>query len=136
VIVPNGSIQELGVVYRVARYLKIPTVTYEFSDQRQRIWVAQNSEVMRQETGGMWEATKDVPLSEDQMNRMKSLMMARWLWIAARRPPAVPAARDLGLNWGQGPCNPSRSGGDPTARGDHANPGRGNVGADLSAGLS
>ncbi|MBA4400245.1 MAG: hypothetical protein C0396_10345, partial [Anaerolinea sp.] len=39
VIVPNGTIQELGVFYRVARHLKIPTVTYEFSDQRQRIWV-------------------------------------------------------------------------------------------------
>ena len=52
VIVPNGTIQELGMVYRVARYLKIRTVTYEFGDQRQRIWLAQNAEVMRQETDG------------------------------------------------------------------------------------
>jgi len=77
VIIPNGSIQEFGVVYRVARFLKIPTVTYEFSDQRQRIWVAQNNEVMRQDTGALWEAKKNIPLSEEQMNRMKSLMMAR-----------------------------------------------------------
>src|SRR5512136_2111614 len=28
VIVPNGTIQEFGVVYRVARYLGIKTVTY------------------------------------------------------------------------------------------------------------
>ncbi len=77
VIVPNGSIQEMGIVYRVARHLRIPSVTYEFSDQRQRIWVAQNGEVMRQETGKLWEARKDVPLTEDQLNRMKSLMMAR-----------------------------------------------------------
>jgi hypothetical protein len=77
VIIPNGTIQEMGIVYRVARHLRIPTVTYEFSDQRQRIWVAQNSEVMRQETSKLWEAKKDIPLSEDQLNRMKSLMMAR-----------------------------------------------------------
>ena len=77
VIVPNGTIQELGVFYRVARYLKIPTVTYEFSDQRQRIWVAKNSEVMRQDTNELWQARRDKPLSEQQMERMRSLMMAR-----------------------------------------------------------
>jgi len=77
IIIPNGSIQEMGIVYRVAHHLRIPTVTYEFSDQRQRIWVAQNSEVMRQDTGKLWEAKKDIPLSEAQLNRMKSLMMAR-----------------------------------------------------------
>jgi len=77
VIVPNGTIQELGVVYRVARHLKIPTVTYEFSDQRQRIWVARNSEVMRQDTNAMWQASRDKPLSEAQMERMRALMMAR-----------------------------------------------------------
>ena len=33
VIVPNGTIQELGVVYRVARHLKIPAITYEFGEQ-------------------------------------------------------------------------------------------------------
>ena len=39
VIVPNGTIQEMGVVYRLARLLKIPSVTYEFGDQRNRIWM-------------------------------------------------------------------------------------------------
>ncbi|MBA4399514.1 MAG: hypothetical protein C0396_06560, partial [Anaerolinea sp.] len=77
VIVPNGTIQELGVFYRVARHLKIPTVTYEFSDQRQRIWVARNSEVMRQDTNALWQAKRENPLSETQMERMRSLMMAR-----------------------------------------------------------
>lgn len=77
VIVPNGTIQELGVFFRVARHLKIPTVTYEFSDQRQRIWVANNGEVMRQDTNGLWQAHRDHPLSEQQMERMRSLMMAR-----------------------------------------------------------
>ena len=77
VIVPNGTIQELGVVYRVARSLKIQTVTYEFGDQRQRIWLAQNSEVMRQETDGLWRANREKPLNEVQLEKMKSLVMAR-----------------------------------------------------------
>ncbi len=77
VIVPNGTIQELGVVYRVGRHLKLPVVTYEFSDQRQRIWLAYNSEVMRQDTAKLWEASKDQPLREDQLERMRSLMIAR-----------------------------------------------------------
>jgi hypothetical protein len=77
VIVPNGTIQELGMVYRVARYLKIPTVTYEFGDQRQRIWLAQNGEVMRQETDAMWKARRDQPLTEAQMERLRGLFVAR-----------------------------------------------------------
>ncbi|MEN6482689.1 MAG: hypothetical protein ABFD29_11020 [Anaerolineaceae bacterium] len=77
IIVPNGSIQELGVAYRVAKYLKIPVVTYEFSDQRNRAWIAQNSEVMRQNTNGLWTARKDTPLTKAQLEKIRSLMMAR-----------------------------------------------------------
>lgn len=77
VIVPNGTIQELGVVYRVARHLRIPVITYEFGDQRQRIWLAQNAEVMRQETETMWKARQSLPLREDQMERLRSLFVAR-----------------------------------------------------------
>lgn len=77
VIVPNGTLQELGVVYRVARSLNIPTVTYEFGDQRQRIWLAQNAEVMRQETDSLWKARKDDPLTPDQLERVRSLFAAR-----------------------------------------------------------
>lgn len=77
VIIPNGTIQELGVVYRVARYLGIRTVTYEFGDQRQRIWVAQNSEVMRQETDSMWQARTGEALNPDQLERMRALFTAR-----------------------------------------------------------
>jgi len=77
VIVPNGTIQELGVVYRVARFLKIPVVTYEFGDQRERIWLAQNAEVMRQETDEMWKARQDLPLTTEQMDRLRSLFAAR-----------------------------------------------------------
>lgn len=77
VIIPNGTIQELGVMYRVARYLKIPTVTYEFGDQRQRIWLAQNSEVMRQETDEMWKGRSSQVLSDTQMERLHNLFVAR-----------------------------------------------------------
>ncbi len=77
VIVPNGTIQELGVVYRVARFLEIPTVTYEFGDQRERIWVGQNTEIMRQETDAMWEARKDIPFSNKQMKKIKDMFDAR-----------------------------------------------------------
>ena len=108
VIVPNGTIQELGVVYRVARHLKIPTVTYEFSDQRQRIWVAQNSEVMRQETSNLWEAKREIPLNDDQLKRMKSLMIARqraslWenfarLWQGSPAQGGQKARKKLGLD--------------------------------------
>jgi len=77
VIVPNGTIQELGVVYRVARLLKIPVVTYEFGDQRQRIWIAQNNEVMRQDTDALWRARQNSPLKDEQLERLRSMLMAR-----------------------------------------------------------
>ena len=77
VIVPNGTIQELGVVYRVARSLKIPVVTYEFGDQRQRIWLAQNSEIMRQDTDSLWNARRDIPLTEAQVERIRAMYAAR-----------------------------------------------------------
>lgn len=77
VIIPNGTIQEGGVVYRVAKYLKIPVTTYEFGDQRKRIWVAKNAEVMRQETDGLWETWKGVPLTEEQIEKLRSMFTAR-----------------------------------------------------------
>ena len=77
VIVPNGTIQELGIVYRVAKQMGIRVVTYEFGDQRQRIWLAQNAEVMRQETDGLWAARNGNTLSTKQLERMRSLFVAR-----------------------------------------------------------
>ncbi|MFN8388173.1 MAG: hypothetical protein U0X92_17395 [Anaerolineales bacterium] len=41
VLVPNGLILEMGIVFCVARYLNIPAVTFEFNDQREQIWLAQ-----------------------------------------------------------------------------------------------
>jgi hypothetical protein len=108
VIVPNGTIQELGVMYRVARFLKIPTITYEFGDQRQRIWLAQNAEVMRQETDGMWKERSIHSLSETQMERLHNLFIARqratlWenfsrLWQGSPAQGGEQARRALGLD--------------------------------------
>ena len=77
VIVPNGTIQEFGVIYEVARFLKIETVTYEFGDQRQRIWIAQNSKVMHQETHDMWEVFKEDELTRTEKSKIRELFEAR-----------------------------------------------------------
>ncbi len=60
VVIPNGTILEFGAVYQVARYLELPVVTYEFGEQRQRIWLAKNAEVMHQETDDLWAARRNL----------------------------------------------------------------------------
>lgn len=77
VIVPNGTIQEFGVVYEVARSLGIQTITYEFGEQRERMWLAQNGKVMLQETGEMWEAFRDLPLKPDEKKTIHEQFEAR-----------------------------------------------------------
>lgn len=95
VIVPNGSILEFGAVYRVARYLDINVVTYEFGEQHDRIWFAQNSEVMRQETDELWQALGGIPLTDVETQRVRELFTARQkgsLWENfARRWQGVPS---------------------------------------------
>ncbi len=77
VIVPNGTVQEFGILYRVARYLKIPVTTYEFSDQREAFWIAQNAEIMRQDTSDMWKVQQDSKLSNDQLKRIQNMFENR-----------------------------------------------------------
>ena len=77
IITPNGSILEMGAIYQVAKHLQIPVVTYEFGEQRERIWFAQNAEVMRQETDQLWIAQKDIPFTESQWERIKTLYASR-----------------------------------------------------------
>jgi hypothetical protein len=77
VIVPNGSILEMGIIYRVARFLDIPTISYEFGEQRNRIWLAKNKEVMRQETDDLWTVCKDRPLSESKRGKVRDLFGSR-----------------------------------------------------------
>ncbi len=77
VVLPNGSILEMGAVYQAARSLDIPVVTYEFGEQRGRIWLARNSEVMHQRTDDLWQAREHTPLSEDQWNQVQALFASR-----------------------------------------------------------
>lgn len=76
-LIGNGSILELGAVYQVTRYLGIPVVTFEFGEQHQRIWLAQNTEVMQQNTDSLWEQQKKQPLNEKQWEKIKSLYSSR-----------------------------------------------------------
>jgi hypothetical protein len=77
VLTPNGSILEMGAIYQAARFLNIPVVTYEFGEQRERIWLAQNDEVMLQHTEELWEAWKDHPLTDDQWDQIRALYASR-----------------------------------------------------------
>jgi hypothetical protein len=77
VLIPNGTITELGAVYRVARHLGIRTVTYEFNDQREQVWIAQDDEVMRQRTDDLWEARGGKKLTDEQRELIEELESAR-----------------------------------------------------------
>jgi hypothetical protein len=77
VIVPNGTILEMGVVYQVAKHLGIPVVTFEFGDQRERIWIAQDAEIMRHETDALWAARGAEPLKTEELQKLQELFSAR-----------------------------------------------------------
>lgn len=77
IIIGNGTIQEFGIAKRIARFLNIPTVTYEFSEQKDRVWLSQNDEVMRQNTDEMWDAMKETELNPQQLSKMQDLFEIR-----------------------------------------------------------
>lgn len=77
VLIPNGLILEMGIVFRVARHLGIDAVTYEFNDQREQIWIAQNSSIMRQETDYLVEARCSQPMTDEMFERVADLENAR-----------------------------------------------------------
>ena len=77
VVIPNGTILEMGAVYQVAKHLDIPVVTFEFGDQRERIWIAQDAEIMRHETDALWETLGDQPLTDDALVKLQELFSAR-----------------------------------------------------------
>jgi hypothetical protein len=77
VLVPNGLILEMGIVFRVARYLGIQTMTYEFNDQREQIWLAQDSSIMRQETDYLVQARCGLPMTDAMYQRLADLENAR-----------------------------------------------------------
>jgi len=77
VLVPNGLILEMGIVFRVARYLGIHVMTYEFNDQREQIWLAQDSSIMCQETDYLVEARCKLPMTDAMYERLADLENAR-----------------------------------------------------------
>src|SRR5512141_2562009 len=77
VLIPNGLILEMGIVFRVARYLNIPAMTFEFNDQREQIWLAQNTSIMRQDTDYLVEARCSRPMTDKMYERLADLENAR-----------------------------------------------------------
>ena len=77
VLIPNGLILEMGIVFRVARYLNIPAVTFEFNDQREQIWLAQNTSIMQQDTNYLVEARCNLPMTDEMYERLADLENAR-----------------------------------------------------------
>jgi hypothetical protein len=77
ILIPNGLILEMGIVFRVARHLGIDAVTYEFNDQREQIWLAQNSSIMQQETDYLVNARCHLPVTDEMFERVADLENAR-----------------------------------------------------------
>lgn len=77
VLIPNGLILEMGIVFRVARYLNIPAVTFEFNDQREQIWLAQNTSIMRQNTDYLVRERCSLPMTDAMYERLADLENAR-----------------------------------------------------------
>ena len=111
VIVPNGSIFEFGAVYQTAKYLQVPVATFEFGEQRERIWLAQDSEVMLQDTSRLWDKRGGVPLTEVEKNAVQDLYKARmggelWRnfqrrWQASGQEGGEAVRQQLGLDAGR-----------------------------------
>jgi hypothetical protein len=77
VIVPNGMIQEYGIVFAAARALGIPAVTYEFGEQDRRVWLEKNAVVMFHHTDADWEKLRERRLNQEQRAWVESFLNAR-----------------------------------------------------------
>ena len=77
VLIPNGLILEMGIVFRVACYLNIPAMTFEFNDQREQIWLAQNTSIMRQDTDYLVRDRCSLPMTDEMYERLADLENAR-----------------------------------------------------------
>lgn len=76
-VIPNGTILEMGVAYKIAEHLGIETVSFEFADQQERIWLAQNDEIMSHNTSDLWESLGNQNLPEKAKQAMMKLFGAR-----------------------------------------------------------
>ncbi len=77
VLIPNGLVTELGVFYQAARHLNLKTITYEFNDQREQIWLSLNEVVMRQNTNALWAAKGSLALTDAEREKIIGLEDAR-----------------------------------------------------------
>ena len=108
VVIPNGSILEFAAVYQAARFLGVPTVTYEFGEQRERVWVCRDGEAMRLNTDDLWKARGEASLTPAERQEIETLVGARkggeeWQqfrrrWQPAQRQGASSVRADLGLD--------------------------------------
>ena len=108
IVIPNGSILEFGAIYQTAKYLDANVVTYEFGEQRERIWLAQNDEVMRLDTTSLWKVEGENALSQKQEDELRDLYRARrggrtWenfsrQWQTAESEEAREALSQLGID--------------------------------------
>ena len=108
VLIPNGLILEMGIVFRVAHYLNIPAMTFEFNDQREQIWLAQNTSIMRQDTDYLVRDRCSLPMTDEMYERLADLENARrgarvWgkskrLWQYVSAQGAEQTRKALGLD--------------------------------------
>lgn len=108
VLIPNGLILEMGIVFRVAHYLNIAAVTFEFNDQREQIWLAQNTSIMRQDTDYLVRDRCSLPMTDEMYERLADLENARrgarvWgkskrLWQYVSAQGAEQTRKALGLD--------------------------------------
>ena len=108
VLIPNGLILEMGIVFRVAKYLNIPAVTFEFNDQREQIWLAQNTSIMQQDTDYLVRDRCSLPMTDEMYERLADLENARrgarvWgksnrLWQYVSSQGAEETRKALGLD--------------------------------------
>jgi hypothetical protein len=77
VLIPNGLILEFGAFHHAARALKIPVISYEFGEQRDRIWLSRNNPVMLQGTESFWLSKKKEPFMSAQREEIEKLFSSR-----------------------------------------------------------
>lgn len=108
IVTPNGSILEFGVLYHAAQALGIPVSTFEFGEQNYRMWLAQDDDVMRQDTTALWKTRGAVPLTDAEWDQVRMMFAARqgaraWqtferTWQTAESKGAQEVRSELGLD--------------------------------------
>ena len=108
IVIPNGSILEFAAIYQTAKFLNANVITYEFGEQRERIWLAQNDEIMRLDTTSLWKAEGEKVLSKKHEEDLRHLYRARrggrtWenfsrQWQTAESEEAREALAELGID--------------------------------------